>query len=106
MKTRLFKTLMMGIVVFTLASCSDDETFLNIVEEQEILNTYRAGGSYTIDIQTNDNWTASIDEDADWIILLDKAGQGNHTIRIIAEHNYGDNSRNALLTVEAGGLKK
>lgn len=106
MKRNLLKVLTIGLILFSWAGCSDDEVFLNLPEEQQLISTYRAGGSYTIDIQTNEHWKAQLDENSDWLILLDREGEGSHSIRVIAEHNYSYETRHAVLTVEAGGIKK
>lgn len=95
-------------MALTGAGCSDEniDAFLNLPEEQQAVSIYRAGGSYAVDIQTNQHWEAQLDKTADWLILLNREGEGSQSIQLMAEHNYGYETRHAVLTIKAGGIKK
>ena len=99
MKTRLFKTLMMGIVVFTLASCSDDDNDPTINFPEGTVNSLTTGyeeGEFPIPVLATGDWKATVvPEDAYWLSLITTEGKGNGHVTYLVEPNASDEYRKA-----------
>ena len=106
MKTRLFKTLMMGIVVFTLASCSDDDNDPTINFPEGTVNSLTTGyeeGEFTIPVLATSDWKATVvPEDAYWLSLITTEGKGNGNVTYLVEPNASDEYRKAQIVLTAG----
>lgn len=106
MKTRLFKTLMMGIVVFTLASCSDDDNDPTINFPEGTVNSLTTGyeeGEFTIPVLATGDWKATVvPEDAYWLSLITTEGKGNGNVTYLVEPNASDEYRKAQIVLTAG----
>lgn len=97
LKTILFALL----AIFTLTACPPDpepENFLN-VEETRISFTNIEDYGY-IYVYANVDWTASSNES--WC----KVSYYSEAIRISVEENTSTKSREAIITVEGGGITK
>lgn len=58
------------------------------------------GGNHTIEILTNDTWTASVDNDVDWLAISAASGSGNAKLTLTAEDNPSVNVRSTTVTME------
>ncbi|MDE5822441.1 MAG: BACON domain-containing protein [Paramuribaculum sp.] len=57
------------------------------------------GGSHTIELSTNDEWTAEIEHNASWIKLSKSSGSGNTIITLTAEDNASVNTRSTAVVI-------
>ena len=97
-----------GAIVF----CNDKELCIPVQVTQEAgestLTLSRssasfdaAGGNVTVDVTSNDSWTAT--SDADWCTLSGASGKDNGSITIKASANLSVASRTAAVTVKCAG---
>lgn len=59
-----------------------------------------SGGTFTLSIVTNCNWTAQ--DNASWITITPTSGNGNGSITVTVDANTSINSRTGTVTVTAG----
>lgn len=57
------------------------------------------GGSHTIELSTNDEWTAEIEHNVSWLKLSKSSGSGNATITLTAEDNASVNTRSTTVVI-------
>lgn len=57
------------------------------------------GGSHTIELSTNDEWTAEIEHNVSWIKLSKSSGTGNAVITLTAEDNASVNTRSTAIII-------
>jgi hypothetical protein len=58
-----------------------------------------SGGEGTVTVTTGADCAWSVSEDAGWVTVAAKSGQGNATVRYTAQENTGTSSRSASLTI-------
>lgn len=59
------------------------------------------GGTHTIDILTNDEWSAEFENDVSWLTLSQKSGSGSCALRLEASDNASVNPRSAVLLINS-----
>ena len=57
------------------------------------------GGSHTIELSTNDEWTAEIEHNVSWLKLSKLSGTGNAVITLTAEDNASVNTRSTAIVI-------
>lgn len=57
------------------------------------------GGSHTIELSTNDEWTAEVEHNVSWLKLSKSSGTGNAVITLIAEDNASVNPRSTAVVI-------
>ena len=57
------------------------------------------GGSHTIELSTNDDWTAEIEHNVSWLKLSKSSGSGNAIISLTAEDNASVNTRSTTVII-------
>ena len=57
------------------------------------------GGTHTIDLSTNDEWTAEIENNPSWLKLSKSSGSGSATLTLTADDNASVNSRSAVVLI-------
>lgn len=57
------------------------------------------GGSHTIELSTNDEWTAEIEHNVSWLKLSRSSGTGNGAITLTAEDNASVNARSTAVVI-------
>lgn len=106
MKKTMFKTLIMGIMVFSLASCSDDNNDPTINFPEGTVNSLTTGyeeGEFTIPVLATGDWKATVvSEDAYWLSLITTEGKGNGNVTYLVEPNASDEYRKAQIVLTAG----
>ena len=110
MKTTLFKTLVTGLMLFSIASCNDDDvdiidTEIEIENGEDFMSLSRIGGEYKIEIQTESDatWKASVDGILGYVALDDTIGVGSKTITFYTSTNRYDEDRTANLCITFPG---
>lgn len=110
MKATLFKTLVTGLMLFSIASCNDDDvdiidTEIEIESGEDFMSLSRIGGEYKIDIQTESDatWKASVDGILGYVALDDTTGVGSKTITFYTSTNRYDEDRTANLCITFPG---
>ena len=106
MKKTMFKTLIMGIMVFSLASCSNDDNDPTINFPEGTVNSLTTGyeeGEFTIPVLATGDWKATVvPEDAYWLSLITTEGKGNGNVTYLVEPNASDEYRKAQIVLTAG----
>lgn len=106
MKKTMFKILMTGIIVFSVASCSDDDydPTINLPEGTATsLTTGYEEGEFTIPVLATGAWKATVvPEDAYWLSLITTEGNGSGNITYLVEPNASDEYRKAQIVLTAG----
>ena len=112
MKKRFLNILVIGLFLFSLASCNDDgvdmiETEIEIENGKDFMSLSRLGGEYKIDIQTESNatWKASIDGILGYVASDDTMGVGSKTITLYTSTNRYDEDRTANLCITFPGYE-
>ncbi|MDE5902777.1 MAG: hypothetical protein K2H21_06125 [Muribaculaceae bacterium] len=67
--------------------------------DNQSLQFVSKGGSHTIQLSTNEDWTAEIEQDTQWLKLSCTSGTGNSTIIITADDNASVNTRSATVII-------
>ena len=105
MKKILFKTLLAGLVLFSFASCSnEDDPTIDFVEGTDTaLVTGYEPGKFTIPVLGKGEWEATVvPEDADWIALPQTKGEGSGQVVFLVEANTTEELRKAQIVLKAG----
>lgn len=92
-----------GTVTFAYA---DKTTLLNIHQLAKYLTidnkTFEfgsIGGSHTIDISTNDDWSAEIENNVSWLTLSKTSGSGSASLTLTAKDNPSVNTRSTTVVI-------
>ena len=91
------------------ASSNQWSAFSNISEAPGLIlsnlsvNFPASGGSTTVNIISNTNWTASSGQS--WVTVTPTSGTGNNTLTINASSNGTTLGRNATITISASGVQ-
>jgi hypothetical protein len=109
LKQYLFRTALIVALAVTVISCKkDDEEKTVETPKLEIstasLNFESDGGEQTVAISSNGSWTAS--SIFSWCHVEPASGKENGSIRITADENQSDSSRNATVVLQQGDLQK
>lgn len=107
------RVLLLSVLCVTLslcfASCSDDDAPATKPVDEEIVEkgifSYAKNCTVEIPIKASGAWTATTNEDCDWITLLDESGKGATTLVAVLDDNFTDVMRSAIVTVESAGEK-
>lgn len=59
------------------------------------------GGTHTIELLTNDEWTAQIEDNASWLKLSKSSGSESAVITLTADDNASVNERSAVVIINA-----
>lgn len=59
------------------------------------------GGTHTIDLSTNDEWIAEIENNVSWLKLSQSSGLGDASITLTAEDNASVNNRSTTVVINA-----
>lgn len=106
MKKILFKTLVMGLMLCLLASCSDDDNAPTIEFPEGTVTSLTTGyeeGEFAIPIVATGNWNATVvPEDAHWLSVITTEGKGSGNVIYLVEPNTSDEYRKAQIVLTAG----
>ena len=111
MKKNLFITLAIGLVMFSLASCNNDddvriiESEIEMEDGKDFMNLARVGGEYKVEIVTESDavWEASVDKNFGYVAWTDTMGVGSQTITLYTTTNRYDNDRTGNLCITFPG---
>ena len=85
---------------------SDKSTYVNVHQQAKYLTIDNQmfefgskGGSHTIEVCTNDSWTAEIEHNVSWLKLSKYSGSGNAVITLTAEDNPSVNTRSTTIII-------
>lgn len=106
-------SLAIGLMLFSLSACSDDDneriinTEIEMQDGQNFMNLSRYAGEYKIDISTEADaaWQASVDGIFAYIAWADTIGVGSKTITLYTTTNRYDEDRTANLHITFPGHK-
>jgi poly(beta-D-mannuronate) lyase len=95
------------LILASLISCSSKDS-----NEEPSENLYIAltsefsenGGSQSVTLTSNLNWTASAD--ANWITITPSSGTDNGPINVSVDENLTNNKRSGIVTVSGGSISK
>lgn len=94
-----------GTILYTYA---DKSTNVNVHQlakymtiDNEAFDFDSKGGSHTIEVLTNDEWTAEIEHNVSWLKLSKSSGIGNAKITLTAEDNPSVNVRSTTLIINS-----
>lgn len=94
-----------GTIVYNYADKSSNVNVHQLAKYMTIDNQAfdfdSKGGSHTIELSTNDSWTASIEHDVTWLKLSKTSGTGNAVITLTAEDNPSVNVRSTVVTINS-----
>lgn len=91
--------LMGSMLSVSLTSCGGDDDPDNVAVGSPMVSLSQTGGSQSIAITSNTNWTVS--GAPSWLMVSPMTGSGNGTITVSASENT-ESARQASLTVQAG----
>jgi len=91
--------LMGSMLSVSLTSCGGDDDPDNVAVGSPMVSLSQTGGSQSIAITSNTNWTVS--GAPSWLMVSPMTGSGNGTITVSASENT-ESARTASLTVQAG----
>lgn len=91
--------LMGSMLSVSLTSCGGDDDPDNVAVNPSMVPLSQTGGSQSIAITSNTNWTVS--GAPSWLMVSPMSGSGNGTITVSASENT-ESARQASLTVQAG----
>lgn len=106
MDFRFLKIFAIAALMLGASACSQRyELHLPLSLNREKMEFKKEGASYYVLVYTDNNWTASLSEDASWLSLSRTSGSGNAQIMVTAEANSSA-EREAVLTVDDGSARK
>ena len=115
MKSKLYIILAAALSALSLGSCSEDDTTTYVEPETtqlsldltEITATV-GGGSYTIEVTSNSDWTALVKDAAEnrWCSVSPSAGSGNGTITVTVDENTTTRELSAVIEVTSRELQE
>lgn len=86
---------------------ADKTTFVNVhqlakymIVDNQTFEFESKGGSHTIELSTNDEWTAEIEHNVSWLRLSKTSGSGNAIITLTAEDNASVNTRSTAIIIK------
>lgn len=96
---------MLMMVSFTACVDDNEDTEAPFLEVNPATLTFENGGVQTLEISTNRQWKATI-EDADWISLSKTQGEGSDQIQVsVPEGTIGEAKINIIMSNRSGILK-
>lgn len=96
---------MLMMVSFTACVDDNEDTEAPYLEVNPATLTFENGGVQTLEISTNRQWKATI-EDADWISLSKTQGEGSDQIQVsVPEGTIGEAKINIIMSNRSGILK-
>lgn len=100
MKNNLLTYLAALLSVLFLGSCMKDEVPYLMLSTEGDVEMQSGGGSFSIEVKTNQSWTAA--SDADWCVI--EGGEGSYKGEFIVKvaANDGTETRTANITVTGG----
>ena len=88
-------------------SFADKTTFVNIHQlakymtiDNKSFDFDSKGGSHTIELSTNDEWTAEVEHQSSWLKLSKTSGTGNATITLTVDDNPSVNVRSTAIIIK------
>lgn len=98
---RLMTIMMVAMLSVGVTSCSsDDDEPDEIAVSMPSVNISESGGSQSIQVLSNTNWTVSGAQS--WLTVSPMQGSGNGAITVNANANTDNNSRTCTLYINAG----
>lgn len=70
--------------------------------EDKVFSITSKGGKINISFGTNEKWTATIENELDWLSLSSTSGEGNGNITLIVADNPSVNTRSAIVVIDTG----
>lgn len=89
---------------FNFVSALDFSFVAELELDTESLSFTKDGGSSTVSVTSNTDWTVS--DDADWLTVSAQSGKGNGSVTITAAANTIYEARTATITVTVGTITK
>ena len=106
MDSRFIKIFAILALILGASACSQRyELHLPLSLNREKMEFNKEGASYYVLVYTDNNWTASLSEEASWLELSRTSGSGNSQIMVTAKSNTSA-EREAVLTVDDGSARK
>ena len=88
-------------------SFADKTTYVNIHQlakymtiDNQSFDFDSKGGSHTIELSTNDDWTAEVEHQSSWLKLSKTFGTGNATITLTVDDNSSVNVRSTAIIIK------
>lgn len=97
-----------AIAAMVFVSCTDEKVDINLTVGQDgakETTINRLGGTVTVPINTNGEWTATLSDDCDWAEVTESTGKGDKQLKIEVDYLnpiFEEADRMATLTVTAG----
>lgn len=89
---------------FNFVSALDFSFVAELELDTESLSFTKDGGSSTVSVTSNTDWTVS--DDADWLTVSPQSGKGNGSVTVTAAANTTYEARTATITVTVGTITK
>lgn len=89
---------------FNFVSDLDFSFVAELELDTESLSFTKDGGSSTVSVTSNTDWTVS--DDADWLTISAQSGKGNGSVTVTAAANTTYEARTATITVTVGTITK
>lgn len=89
---------------FNFVSDLDFSFVAELELDTESLSFTKDGGSSTVSVTSNTDWTVS--DDADWLTVSAQSGKGNGSVTVTAAANTTYEARTATITVTVGTITK
>lgn len=89
---------------FNFVSALDFSFVAELELDTESLSFTKDGGSSTVSVTSNTDWTVS--DDADWLTVSAQSGKGNGSVTVTAAANTTYEARTATITVTVGTITK
>ena len=89
---------------FNFVSDLDFSFVAELELDTESLSFTKDGGSSTVSVTSNTDWTVS--DDADWLTVSPQSGKGNGSVTVTAAANTTYEARTATITVTVGTITK
>lgn len=98
---KLMTVMMVAMLSVGITSCSSgDDDPDEVAVSMQSVNLSESGGSQSIQVLSNTNWTVSGAQG--WLTVSPTQGSGNGMITVNANANTDNNSRTCMLTINAG----
>ncbi len=86
---------------------ADKTTYVNVHQlakymtiDNQTFEFESKGGSHTIELSTNDEWTAEVEHNVSWLKLSKSSGTGNAMITLTADDNASVNYRSTAIIIK------
>ena len=108
---KYFFLMAMAIVAVAFTACTDNEDITLTLGQDNAkeVTINRIGGTLSVPITTNGEWTAELSDDCDWAGVTETNGKGDKQLEVAVDYlnpSFVDADRSTTLTVTAGDKKQ